>query len=54
MAGGSILDPRWSPDGSRIAFVYVPDKDPGRRGADQQYAIYAIDLASQKISRLSP
>jgi TolB protein len=53
MAGGDTIDPRWSPDGTRVAFVYVPHlTDPP--GGIQPYAIYTIDIASGKITRLSP
>jgi len=54
MPGGSAIDPRWSPDGSRVAFVYVPD-DKGTRGDTiPAYAIYAIEVESVKVTRLSP
>jgi TolB protein len=53
MAGGDTIDPRWSPDGARVAFVYVPRlTDPP--GGIQPYAIYTIEIASGKITRLSP
>jgi Tol biopolymer transport system component len=53
MAGGDTIDPRWSPDGTRVAFVYVPHlTDPP--GGVQPYAIYTIEIASGKITRLSP
>jgi Tol biopolymer transport system component len=54
MSGGSAIEPRWSPDGTRIAFVYVPDRKVESSEDDQPYAIYAIELASQRITRLSP
>ena len=54
MPGGSAIDPRWSPDGTRIAFVYIPDTKPGADDAMSSYAIYTVELATQKITRVSP
>ena len=54
MPAGSAIDPRWSPDGSRIAFVYIPDGKPGADEALSPYAIYTLELATQKVTRVSP
>lgn len=54
MPGASAMDPRWSPDGRRIAFVYVPKLIGAAPGADQPYGISVVDLATRKVTRLSP
>jgi TolB protein len=54
MPGGSAMDPRWSPDGTRIAFVYVPQLDDASDDTPQPYAIYLLDIATKKVTRLSP
>ncbi|MEO7889996.1 MAG: hypothetical protein ABIW19_08340 [Vicinamibacterales bacterium] len=53
MASGSVIDPRWSPDGRQIAFVLLPGQAvPGAK--PERQAIYTIELASSRITRLSP
>lgn len=54
MPAGAAIDPRWSPDGTRIAFVYVADAASGREDDVQDYAIYTVELATSKVSRISP
>lgn len=54
MSGASVMDPRWSPDGRRIAFVYVPNQDGALARTDQPYGISVVELATRKITRLSP
>jgi len=54
MPGGSAMDPRWSPDGTRIAFVYVPQATADGGETPQPYAIYVMEVASQRVTRLSP
>jgi Tol biopolymer transport system component len=54
MSGASAIDPRWSPDGSRVAFVDVPDMKGVNAAGGQPYAIYVIEMATKKITRLSP
>jgi hypothetical protein len=50
-----VLDPRWSPDGARVAFVQVPTLDEkAARSAAQPYAIYVIEVESRRVRRLSP
>lgn len=53
MPGGSAMDPRWSPDGTHIAFVYVPQVDNAPKGAPQPYAIYMLEVATKKVTRVS-
>jgi Tol biopolymer transport system component len=56
MAAGGAIDPRWSPDGTRIAFVMVPMAEPGPDAATQPeevQAIYTIEIASGVVTRLS-
>jgi Tol biopolymer transport system component len=58
MAAGSVIDPRWSPTGTHIAFVMVPDAGPGDASAartepDAAQAIYTIELSSEKLTRVS-
>jgi Tol biopolymer transport system component len=55
MPGASVMDPRWSPDGGRIAFVQVPTLEGERaKTVPQPYAIYAIEIQSRRVRRLSP
>jgi Tol biopolymer transport system component len=53
LSAASAIDPRWSPDGTRVAFVSVPTIS-GTAPHGQPYAIEVIDLASRKITRVSP
>lgn len=48
MATADAIDPGWSPDGSRMVFVMTPTT-----GEHQAPAIYTIDLASERLTRLS-
>jgi TolB protein len=52
-ASGSAIDPRWSPDGSRLVYVQVSDTDPQSPSARQSRAIYTVELASGRVTRLS-
>ncbi len=45
------LDPRWSPDGKRIAFVSDRHRDPDLAWRTD---IYLVDLAGKRVSQLSP
>jgi Tol biopolymer transport system component len=54
MPSGHAVDPRWSPDGSHIAFVHVPaggTADVSRAG--QQRIIYIVDVRTRRLTRLS-
>jgi Tol biopolymer transport system component len=53
MPGASTLDPRWSPDGTRVAFVHVPGVEDERDKTPQPYAIYVVDVATRRVRRLS-
>jgi Tol biopolymer transport system component len=51
---GSAIDPRWSPDGEHIVFERVPETSPTQRqNADQERAIYVVDVLTGKVTRLS-
>jgi Tol biopolymer transport system component len=56
MPRGGAIDPRWSPDGTRIAFVFLPavPADGDIPASVERQAIYTIDLASGRVTRLSP
>jgi Tol biopolymer transport system component len=54
MPQGDTIDPRWSPDGTHIVFVYVPEQKAGDGDEPQNYAIYTLELATQKVTRISP
>jgi Tol biopolymer transport system component len=53
MAVGGATDPQWSPDGTRIAFVHLPEPHTSlpERPA---HAIYTVELATGRLTRLSP
>jgi Tol biopolymer transport system component len=53
MPGASVMDPRWSPDGGRIAFVHVPGVEGDAQRAPQPYAIYVIELDGRRVKRVS-
>ena len=49
-ARGDAIDPRWSPDGSRIAYIHVPN---GRQASGPKL-IYVVDVdggAPRMLSR---
>jgi len=54
MAEGAAVDPRWSPDGAALAFVYVPDARLADMPERPAYTIYTVELASGRLTRLSP
>ena len=52
MPGASSIDPRWSPTGTHVAFVVIPDAS----GPDDQASapvIYAVDVATKAMTKLS-
>ena len=54
MPAGDAVDPRWSPDGERIAFVHLPDGGAAEvRSADQQRIVYIVDVKTRRLTRLS-
>jgi TolB protein len=54
MPSGGAIDPRWSPDGTQIAFVQVSEATPlDPPKPNHNRAIYTVDLASGKVTRLS-
>jgi TolB protein len=54
MPSGGAIDPRWSPDGSRIVFVQVSETTPLEpQKPNHNRVIYTVDLASGKVTRLS-
>ena len=53
MAIGDAIDPRWSPDGRKVAFVLVPPSGDAAAPPDLQ-AIYTVDIASGRVTRISP
>jgi len=54
MPSGSAIDPRWSPDGTRIVFVHVPERTAlESQDAGQERAIYVVEIATGRLSRLS-
>jgi TolB protein len=52
MPEGSVIDPRWSPTGTHVAFVLIPE-GAGPEDQASAPAIYTIEIASQKITRVS-
>jgi Tol biopolymer transport system component len=53
MPVGDAVDPRWSPDGARIAFVHVPGGGAANAGDDRQRIIYVVDVKTRRLTRLS-
>jgi TolB protein len=54
MPTGGAIDPRWSPDGTRIAFVHVSETTPADKpDPTHQRVIYVVDLQGGKLTRLS-
>jgi Tol biopolymer transport system component len=45
---GDAVDPRWSPDGSRIAFVHLPD---GMNGGTARICTVGADGAALRCLR---
>ncbi len=53
MAVGGATDPQWSPDGAHITFVHLPE--PHTTLPDRPaHAIYTVELATGRLTRLSP
>ena len=53
MARGSAIDPRWSPDGSHVAFVNVPEESVhAAQAGDQTRVIYLLEVATGRMRRL--
>jgi Tol biopolymer transport system component len=54
MPRGGAIDPRWSPDGTRIAFVNVPEETAhDEQNPEHHRIIYVVDVASGKLTMLS-
>jgi Tol biopolymer transport system component len=54
MASASVIDPRWSPAGTHVAFVMLPDSSGPEESAATVPAIYTIEVASGTVTRISP
>ena len=53
MASGSAIDPRWSPDGTHIAFVSVPEESAqAAQTGDQTRVIYVLEVATGRMRRV--
>lgn len=54
MPRGGAIDPRWSPDGTRIAFVNVPEETAhDEQNPEHHRVIYVVEVASGKLTMLS-
>jgi Tol biopolymer transport system component len=54
MPFGSAIDPHWSPAGTHIVFVHVPESTDGADpDSGQERAIYSVEIGSGRLTRLS-
>jgi len=54
LASGSAIDPRWSPDGSRIVFVETPATEQRfDQAAALESEIATVEVGTGKVTKLS-
>ncbi len=53
MALGSATDPQWSPDGTHVVFVHLPEAHTALADSPA-HSIYTVELATGRLTRLSP